>query len=218
MNRRKFFANFASDKSAREPHVSSPGPAVFTNARLLTHENKVVRFYDDMIRGKQVIINLMYATCEGLCPQVTSKLIKVHETLKHRMGKDLFMHSITIKPEVDDPAALKHYADMHNALLPGWTFLTGDPYDIETIRFRLFRMDHIAIDTDIFSHTSSLRIINDSTNRWVEVNPLASMHAILRTISLADPRKSLQERLEENRRLQEQIDQDVKKYGYRKVV
>ncbi len=134
------------------------------------------------------------------------------------MGKDLFMYSITVKPEVDDPNALKHYAEMHNALLPGWTFLTGDPYDIETIRFRLFRMDHIAIDTDLDSHTSSLRIINDTTNRWLEVNPLASMYTILQRISWANPPKTLQERLEENKKLQQQIDKEVKMFGYRKIV
>jgi protein SCO1/2 len=218
MNRRKFFTGFASNKPPHEPHVASPGPAVFTNALLRTHENKQVRFYDDLIKGKQVLINLMYATCHGLCPQVTSRLIKVHEALKARMGKDLFMYSITIKPEDDDPAALKEYAEMHYAVLPGWTFLTGDPYDIETIRFRLFRMDHIAIDTDIYSHTSSLRIINDSTNRWLEVNPLASMSTVLKHISYADPRKSLKDRLEENRKLQEQINKERKKYGYRHTV
>lgn len=218
MNRRSFFTGFASDKPPAEPHKASPGPAIFTNALLRTHEDKQVRFYDDLIRGKQVMINLMYATCEGLCPQVTSRLIKVYEALKPRMGKDLFMYSITVKPDEDGPEALKHFAEMHHALLPGWTFLTGDPYDIETIRYRLFRMDHIYIDTDIASHTSSLRIINDATNRWVEISPMASLPTVLKHISYADPVKSYQERLEENKKLQKQIDQEVKTYGYRKVV
>ncbi|HEX8186225.1 MAG TPA: SCO family protein [Blastocatellia bacterium] len=218
MSRRALFTRFASVKPPDEPRVVSPGPAIFTNALLRTHENKEVRFYDDLIKGKQVLINLMYATCEGFCPTITSKLVKVHETLRDRMGKDLFMYSISIKPEEDDPMALKHFAQMHRALLPGWTFLTGDPYDIETIRFRLFRMDHIAIDTDLNSHTSSLRIINDATNRWVEVNPLASMQTILQHISWADPAKSLKQRLEENKALQEKIDKEVKMYGYRRTV
>jgi protein SCO1/2 len=217
MNRRKFFTGFVGN-TPHEPHVASPGPTVFTNALLRTHENKQVRFYDDLIRGRQVLVNLMYATCEGLCPRVTSRLVKVHESLKDRMGKDLFLYSITIRPEDDDPAALKSYAEMHGALLPGWTFLTGDPYDLETIRFRLFRMDHIAIDLDVNSHTSVLRIINDSNNRWLEVDPLASLYTVLKHISYADRRKSLQERLEENKRLQEKIDKEVKMYGYRKVV
>src|SRR5919205_312316 len=216
MQRRKFLTKLKSDKPAIElrapvqglPHVASPGPAIFTNARLRTHEGKEVRFYDDLIRGKQVLINMMYATCEGTCPLVTANLVRVYEALKDRMDKNLFMYSITVKPEEDDPAALKNFAQMHRALRPGWTFLTGDPYDIETIRYRLFSMNHIAIDTNIYGHTSFLLIINDATNRWLHVDPQASMNTVLRKISWADPPKSHEEILEENRKLQERIDKE----------
>jgi protein SCO1/2 len=223
MKRRAFFTSLGSDKPSNElrapvqgvPHVASPGPAIFTNALLRTHENKEVRFYDDMIRGKHVLINQMYATCDGACPLVTSALVRVHETLRNRMGKDLFMLSMTVKPEDDDPDALKSFAKMHRALLPGWTFLTGDPYDLETIRFRLFAMNHIALDTNIYGHTSFLLIINDATNRWLHVDPLASMSTVLRKISFADPPKTREQILEENRKLQEQIDKERKMFGYR---
>src|SRR5919109_851850 len=163
MKRRGLFASFAGFTSDEgpvcKPHPGSPGAAQFTNALLLTHENRQVKFYDDLIMGRQVIINMMYATCEGGCPIVTSNLVKVHQALKDRMGKDLFMYSITLKPEEDDPAALKRFAEMHGALLPGWTFLTGDPYDIETIRFRLFNERHIKFDVDLDFHTGQLRLI-----------------------------------------------------------
>jgi len=226
MRRRRFFTSLGSDKPSSAlrapvqgvPHVASPGPAIFTNARLRTHENKEVRFYDDLIKGKQVLINLMYATCEGTCPLITSNLVKVYKALKDRMGKDLFMYSITIKPEDDDPAALKGYAEMHNALLPGWTFLTGDPYDIETIRYRLFNMNHIAVDTDPYTHTSFLLIINDATNRWLHVDPQISLFGVLRKISWADPPKSPAQVIEENRKLQEKIDAERKQHGFRKTV
>ena len=223
MKRRKFFRSLGRDKPStalREPvqgvpHVASPGPAVFTNALLRTHENKEVRFYDDLIRGKQVLINLMYATCQGTCPIVTSNLVKVYEALKDRMGKDLFMYSITVKPEEDSPAALKDYAEMHRALRPGWTFLTGDPYDIETIRYKLFGMNHIAIDTNIYGHTSFLLIANDATNRVLHVDPQASLATVLWKISLANPRKSREEMIEANKKLQERIDKERRIYGYR---
>lgn len=223
MKRRAFFSKLGIDKPSGElrapvqgvPHVASPGPMFFTNALLRTHQNKDVRFYDDLIRGKQVLMNLMYATCEGACPLVTSNLVKVHEALKNRMGKDLFMYSMTVKPEEDDPTALKSFAEMHRALLPGWSFLTGDPYDIETIRFKLFGMNHIAIDTNIYGHTSFLLIFNDATNRALHVDPMASMSTVLRKISWADPPKTREQIMEENRKLQEQIDKERRMFGYR---
>jgi len=223
MNRRNLFANFAPDKpsvgkSPSAPHPASLGASLFTNASLRTHENKEVKFYDDLIKGRQVIINLMYANCEGACPLITSKLVKVHQALKDRMGKDLFIYSITLKPEQDDPAALKKFAEMHGAAnLPGWLFLTGDPYDIETIRFRLFRWDHINLDLDLNLHAAMLRIINDATNCWTMAIPQASLFTILQHISWADPPKSLEETLEENKAIQEKIDKEIKQYGYRKT-
>lgn len=223
MKRRKLFTNLASDKASGVlrapvqgiPHVASPGPAIFTNALLRTHENKGVRFYDDLIKGKHVLINLMYATCNGTCPIVTANLVRVYDALKDRMGKDLFMYSITVKPEEDDPSALMSYAKMHRAVRPGWTFLTGDPYDIETIRYRLFNMNHIAIDTNIYGHTSFLLIINDATNRWLHVDPQASLPSVLWKISMADPPKTQEQIMEDNRKLQQQIDKERKMYGYR---
>lgn len=218
MNRRSLLTNLASAKAPVEPRLNSTGVQRFTNALLRTHENKQVRFYDDLIKGKQVIINMMYATCEGACPVVTSKLIEVHKALKHRMGKDLFIHSITLKPEQDDPGALMNYAQMHRASkLPGWTFLTGDPYDIETIRFRLFTWDHILFDQDLDLHASMLRIINDATNCWTMVTPHASMFTVLQHISWADPPKSLKERLAENRAIQDRINKEVRAFGYRRT-
>jgi protein SCO1 len=217
MKRRNLFTHFTDHKAPREPHVVANKVERFTNALLRTHENKEVRFYDDLIKGRQVIINLMYATCEGICPLVTTNLIKVHQALKQRMGQNLFLYSITLKPEVDHPAKLKEYAEMHNALLPGWTFLTGDPYDIETIRFKLFRMDHIKFDTDPTTHTDMLRIINDATNRWTEVTPLASTYTVLQHISWVDPPKSFQELVEENKARQKKIDKEVQLFGYRRT-
>jgi len=217
MNRRELFTGF-TNPGACVPGGSVCGRDLFPNAELRTHENAPVRFYDDLVKGRQVIINMMYATCDGLCPTITSRLVKVHEALKARMGKDLFMYSISLKPEEDTPAVLKEYADMHGALRPGWTFLTGEAYDIETIRYSLFRWNHIKFDTDIASHTAMLRIVNDKTNTWTTVAPLASLYTVLQHISWADPPKSEAERDEENRQLQRKIDQEVRLYGYRKVV
>jgi protein SCO1 len=188
------------------------------NVALRTHDDVPVRFYDDLVKGRQVVINMMYATCEGLCPAVTSRLVEVHRALAPRMGRDLFMYSITLKPNEDGPAALRAYADMHGALLPGWTFLTGDAFDIETLRFALFRHNHIKFDLDPNGHAGRLRIINDSINRWVHVTPLASKATVLQHISWADPPKSYEQRMRDNRALQDEIGREVVKYGYRKVI
>jgi protein SCO1/2 len=217
MKRRELLTGVAS-KTSFEPHIASPGVARFTNALLRTHENQEVRFYDDLIRGRQVVINFMYADCHGACPMVTSTLIKVHRALKNRMGRDVFFYSLTVKPETDTPEALKHYAKTRKANLPGWLFLTGDAYDLETIRFRLFSMYHPGFDLDTAMHAGTLRIINDATNCWTNVEAFASLNTILKHISWADPPKSYAQRWADSIARQVLINKEVKKYGYRKWV
>jgi len=218
MKRRDLLTSFASQGAAVQGINSANRADLLSIGVLLTHENKQVKFYDDLIKGRQVIINFMYADCTGACPMVTEKLAQVHRAMNDRMGKDLFMYSITLYPEQDDPAALKKFATMHGALLPGWTFLTGDPYDIETIRYRLFRENHIKFDLDVSFHTAKIRVINDATNCWTHANPFSSLETILQHISWADPPKSPREIIEENKILQEKIDAEIKLYGYRRKV
>lgn len=43
----------------------SPVSARLPNVVLKTHDGKNVRFYDDLVKGKVVIINFMYSTCKG---------------------------------------------------------------------------------------------------------------------------------------------------------
>ena len=128
------------------------------------------------------------------------------------------MVSVSLKPEEDDPAALEAYARMHGALLPGWTFLTGSRYDVDTLRYALFSHDHIGIDVNEDLHAGSMKVINDPIGRWVHANAFASTRTLLDRIRWMDPPKSLAQRLQDNRRLQQQIDREIAVYGYRKVV
>jgi len=199
-----------------EPHPASPGASRYTNAVLRTQNNEAVKFYDDLIRGKQCVVNFMYAECHGSCPAVTQTLKTIYRELKDRMGKDLFFYSITIKPEEDTPAALKHYAVTRKADLPGWYFLTGDPYDLKTIRYRLFNMDHPGLDSDLALHSGYLRIINDARNSWGMAQAFATNKNILTRIAWQDPPKSYAEAVLEVRKRQAVINEEVKKYGYRR--
>lgn len=217
MDRRIFLTD------AKNKHIATNYKSPFCIARvpnplLITHDNKQVNFYDDLIKGKQVLINMMYATCEEACSTTALKLKKVYKALNNRMGKDLHMYSITLKPEKDGPAELKSFAESHGLLQPGRIFLTGDPFDIETIRYSLFKMVHLKFDLDRNTHAYMLRIINDTHNIWTMANPNASLYTVLQHISWADPPVNIKERINQNRTLQRKIDEEVISYGYRRIV
>lgn len=200
---------------AYTPHPYSPGAGRYTNALLRTQDNEEVRFYDDLIRGKQAIVNFMYAECGGSCSIVTQKLKVIYNELKPRMGNDLFIYSLTIKPQDDTPAALKEYAKKNKAELPGWYFLTGNAYDLETIRFRLFAMSHPGFDLDDALHGGMLRVINDRRNSWGMVQAFASHKNVMKHIAWQDDEKPYAEMVVEYEKVQKQIDADRKKHGYR---
>ena len=87
-------AGSASDDGSRDRTQAR----YFPNVELTTHEGKKVRFYDDLIKDKIVIINFMYAECKGICPGITANLLKVQKLLGNRIGRDIFMYSITLNP------------------------------------------------------------------------------------------------------------------------
>src|ERR1700687_4535634 len=56
----------------------------FPDITLLTQDNRQVRFYEDLVKGKIVTINFFYARCEGICPAVMTNLVKVQKLLDSR--------------------------------------------------------------------------------------------------------------------------------------
>lgn len=138
----------------------------FPNFELTTHEGKKVHFYDDLIKDKIVVINFMYAKCEGICIPITMNLKRVQNLLGDRVGRDIFMYSITLKPEQDTPKALKQYVQAHR-IKPGWTFLTGKPDEIDKLRRSLgFKDAKERLDKDLTNHTGMVKYGNEARQWW----------------------------------------------------
>ena len=138
----------------------------FPNFEVTTHEGKKVHFYDDLIKDKIVVINFMYVKCEGVCMPVTMNLKRVQNLLGDRVGRDIFMYSITLKPEEDTPQALKRYVRTHK-IKRGWTFLTGKPDEINTLRRSLgFKDAKVKLDRDLTNHTGMVKYGNEAHQWW----------------------------------------------------
>ena len=87
------------------------GANYFPNLPLTTQDGTTVHFYDDVIKGKIVVIDLIYTHCVDSCPLETARLAQVQKMLGDRVGKDIFFYSITIDPDRDTPRVLKEYAE-----------------------------------------------------------------------------------------------------------
>ena len=158
----------------------------FPNVTLTTHEGKKVRFYDDLMKDKIVLINFMYAKCEGVCPGTTANLVEVQKLLGDRVGRDIFMYSITLKPEEDTPKVLNRYAKAYRTK-PGWLFLTGDSKDVELLRRSLGFIDRDPErDANKSNHIGMLRFGNEPMTLWAGCPGLLGPGKIAREIGLVD--------------------------------
>gem|GEM_PF-101970 len=148
---------------------------------VVTHEGRTVRFYDDLIRDKIVLIDFVYARCQEICPLMTARLAQVQRELGERVGRDIFMYSISLDPEHDTPEVLRDYVRRFK-VGPGWTFLTGRPEDIAVIRHKLGERSRTLAE-----HRSDAVLGNDATGQWMRTPVFDDYQRIVRRIQEMDP-------------------------------
>lgn len=154
------------------------------NVNLITQNGKRVRFYDDLVKDRIVTINFFFGHCDEVCPLVTANLVKVQKLLGDRVGRDIFMYSISLKPEEDTPDVLQKYMKKFNARPEGWTFLTGQALDIEILRKGLgFTYPDPAIDRDKTQHIGNVRYGNEPLMLWGACPGMAHPPFIAESIS-----------------------------------
>ena len=161
----------------------------FLNVALTTHEGKTVRFYDDLIKDKTVLLNFFYTNCvsEAICPLSTANLVRVQTLLASRTGRDVFMYSITLDPEHDTPKVLAKYARSFG-VKPGWLFLTGKPEDIEALRRNLGYVSPDPVeDKDRSQHIGMLRFGIEPLERWAACASLSRPEWIVQSLARLEP-------------------------------
>jgi protein SCO1/2 len=152
------------------------------NIPLITHEGKRVLFYDDLVKNKNVSMNFFYANCDEICPLVMANLAKVQRLLGKQVGTELFMYSFTLKPTEDTVDEIREHRKMLGAK-PGWTFLTGKPEDIETLRAAIgFKYPDPAIDKDKTQHIGNIRYGNEPLMLWSACPGMAHADWIAETL------------------------------------
>lgn len=151
------------------PKGSPWGASYFPNVPLVTQDGKPVRFYEDLVKDKIVVINFISTSCPDACRFLTAKLVQLQELLGDRVGQDIFMYSITIDPARDTPAVLKDYAAKYR-IGPGWLFLTGERADIDLLRKKLGQYSGFD-PASLNEHTARLIVGNEATDYWMPASP-----------------------------------------------
>src|SRR5689334_4726157 len=165
-----------ADPSTPKTESNSFSAAKIPHARVLDQNGKQLDFYNDLVKGKSVAINFVFTTCTAICPSLTATFHRVQQEARTR-GLDVQLISVSVDPTVDTPERLQEYAKKFKAE-PGWTFVTGDKAEIDSILQAL----GVAISNKN-DHTPMVLIGNEVADSWTRTYGLSSPKSIVDLIA-----------------------------------
>jgi cytochrome oxidase Cu insertion factor (SCO1/SenC/PrrC family) len=148
------------------------------NAPVLDQNGKQLNFYSDLIKGKTVAINFIFTTCTTICPPLTATFRRVQQDAAAR-GLNVQLISVSVDPTTDTPERLRDFASKFKAE-PGWTFVTGDKAEIDSVLQSLG-----AAVSNKNDHTPMILIGNDMSDYWTRAYGLTSPTRIVELIDAA---------------------------------
>jgi len=154
----------------------SPAQKYFTDVELTNQDGGKMRFYTDVLKGKTVVVNAFFTSCTSVCPPMNRNMEKIQQALGDRVGRDVFLVSITVDPEVDTPARLKDYAKKFHAG-PGWIFLTGKK---ENLDWALYKLGQYVENKD--DHQTIFIVGNEPTGLWKKAFGMANVTELVNVI------------------------------------
>ena len=143
---------------------------------------KSLNFYTDLVKGKVVAVNFVFTTCTAICPSLTATFRRVQQQLAEQKVPAQLI-SISVDPTTDTPERLQEFAAKFKAE-PGWTFVTGNSSDIDSI-LKGFGVA-VANKND---HTPMILIGNDNAGYWTRTYGLSSPTSLVKLIREAASRK-----------------------------
>ncbi|WP_137733187.1 SCO family protein [Pseudaquabacterium pictum] len=144
----------------------------FTNLPVLTQDRGRVRFYDDLIKGRVVLVSAFFTQCRDVCSPVTHNLVQAQQLLAGELKTPVQLVSISVDPVADTPEVLEAYARRHGAG-PGWSFVTGKKENVDWV---LHRLGLYVPEKE--QHLAVLWAGNDRTGAWLKLHALAPPEAI----------------------------------------
>jgi len=168
---------FVQQKPAKPGRIEMPLMSMeIPDIVLLDQNGKQVRLYSDLVKDKIVLVHFFFTKCSDVCPMQGRALMKLKTRLGQRLGRDVFVVSISRDPLNDTPEELSKWGKLFG-VGPGWTLATGD---LPVIKKLLW--DLTGEDIGQIAHESQVLIGNDRTGVWTSTDGLLLTDEILKVI------------------------------------
>jgi cytochrome oxidase Cu insertion factor (SCO1/SenC/PrrC family) len=168
---------------AQDPREKRSGRIVLTlssaeipDLGLVDQNGRKVKFYSDLIKGKVVLVHGFFTQCTAFCPMQARALVKLKDRLGDRLGRDVFIVSVSKDPVTDTPEKLSQWGKEYG-VREGWTLLTGE----ETVVRKVLR-DVVTEDIGTDLHETLVVIGNDRTGVWTTTDGLQRTDRIIKVI------------------------------------
>ena len=112
------------------------GRRYIPNVPVVSHTGERAMFYRDLVERRTVVVHLTSLAAEQAYP-TAAYLLRLAQRLEHRLGRDVFLYSITTDPLRDSAEQLGRFA-ARCGNLPGWLFLTGELAALQAIQGAFF--------------------------------------------------------------------------------
>jgi cytochrome oxidase Cu insertion factor (SCO1/SenC/PrrC family) len=178
----------ADDTSSSTSGAAGEGEGAASSMRIpdatvYNQNGRRLSFYTDLVKGRTVAINFIFTTCTTICPPMTATFRRVQQELDKQTGGDVKLISVSVDPTTDTPERLYDFAEKFKAG-PGWTFVTGDKAEIDS----LLRALGAAV-ADKSDHTPMVLVGNDAAGYWTRTYGLSSPDALVKVITEAAKHK-----------------------------
>ena len=116
-------------------------------------------FTEKNISGKIWVADLIFTTCAGPCPIMSTEMRSVYKT--YLENENIHMVTITVNPDYDTPEVLTEYGNRYDADFDKWHFLTGEYEKIQSLIANGFKMGDIE---EIVFHSTRFALIDPNMN------------------------------------------------------
>jgi protein SCO1/2 len=157
------------------------GEGYFPNLPVQDQHGRTLRFFDDVLADRIVVVSFVFTRCTDICPLTTARLAQAAERLEDVLGKSVHFVSISVDPVNDTPDKLLAYAQAFHSG-PGWTFLTGRLEDIRAINARFGERMRSLND-----HRNEVLLGNVTTREWQRTNAFQDIVRLEHEIRSMDP-------------------------------
>jgi cytochrome oxidase Cu insertion factor (SCO1/SenC/PrrC family) len=157
---------YAQDQPAP---VALPVPDI----EVVNQDGRHVRFNSEVVEGRIAIVTGFFTTCSSMCPITQEKLSQVAKLLGSRLGKDVVIVSVSVDPQNDTPARMKDWGEKFH-IGPGWTLLTGNPAEVDTL------LKSLGLSVPLPQRHQSALMVGSTASGWVRISSWASAEKLVK--------------------------------------